>query len=317
MGQGRSKQTAYVCPCTDARGHQPIRKTGSLNSINFSRVSPGRARRNSSLRHSRSFRHNKEMEEQMLRERIALEADELQQWVGERPKSSKGRRVPLLSEMAASAVASWLRAPLDVEGLPVARELKDAVEFRLSPTFDEALVEELAQERLHFSNGGRTIEYCGKGYSTIVMKTPWNKGLSEGRHAWIFYVDNSRVQGWIQIGVVDAERVSERCATHWDGNPHPFRRGEVARRSNGNFHSGESELEATMAYDDVYVGGYTSGDTIALKLDFDRRKIQWMKNGENYGGPVAFTADVLYPSVSLDSPGEAVSLVYYAGPLAL
>ena len=47
------------------------------------------------------------------------------------------------------------------------------------------------------------------------------------------------------------------------------------------------------------------------------KQLQWMKNGEDYGGKISFDADVLHPSVSLDSPGEAVTLVYYTGPVAI
>lgn len=163
------------------------------------------------------------------------------------------------------------------------------------------------------------MQYTGKGYSTTVMKTPFNSGLSHGRHAWIFYIDNSRVQGWIQIGLVDKDRFDVECKTTWDGNPHPFRHGEVARRNNGNFHSGKSELEATMVQETIYLGGYGYSDTIGVQVDFDMHQIQWLKNGEPYGGRVSFEPELcpLYPSVSLDSPGEGVTLAYYTGSLAL
>ena len=65
------------------------------------------------------------------------------------------------------------------------------------------------------------------------------------------------------------------------------------------------------------MGGYTNGDTITVLLDFDSHTIQWLKNGTGYGSSVTFNDTVLYPSVSLDSPGEAVSLIYYAGPISL
>ena len=133
------------------------------------------------------------------------------------------------------------------------------------------------------------------------------------------HIDNSRVQGWIQLGVVGKIRYDSQCKTIWDGNPHPFRRGEIARRNNGNFHSGMCELEATMVQETIYLGGYGMGDTISVLVDFDIRQIQWMKNGEAYGGKVSFANDMLpfYPSVSLDSPGEGVTLAYYTGPIAL
>lgn len=306
MGQGRSRDTAYVAPET---AHQPVRKAGSLTSLTFGRM----GRKNGSIKRSRSFRENKEIMEALFRQRIEKEAKDLERWVNERPKKYREHIVPKLVDLSAVVVAQSLQKPTDVEQLPVARDLKDAVQFRLLPTFDETV----ADAKVAFSNGGHSIQYCGKGYSTTVLKTPFGRGLRRGRHAWIISVDTSRVQGWMQIGVADQERVDAKCRTTWDGNPHPFRKGEMARRNNGNFHSGRNELEATMVAETIFLGGFAPGDTIALKVDFDMRQLQWLKNGEDYGGRVPFESDILHPSVSLDSPGEGVSIVYYTGPTAI
>lgn len=73
-----------------------------------------------------------------------------------------------------------------------------------------------------------------------------------------------------------------------------------------------------MVQETIFLSGYGSGDTIAVKLDFDVRELHWLKNGEPYGGRVMFDDDtVLHPSVSLDSPGEGVSVLYYRGPTAI
>jgi len=310
MGQGRSRDAVYISPETT---QQPIRKAGSLTSLPFGRTSKkGPA---SSVKRSRSFKEDKEAQEK-LREKIEAEAKELDKWVSEVPRKYRQiAAVPNLTEIAASVVAQNLRTPLDVERLPINRELKEAVEFRLSPTFNQ----EIADSKTTFTNGGRSMQYTGKGYSTMVMKTPFGSGFSNGRHAWLIHIDNSRVQGWIQIGVVDNSRYQAKCKTIWDGNPHPFRAGEIARRNNGNFHSGRSELESTMVQETIYLGGYGTGDTIAVEVDFDLCQIQWLKNGEAYGGRVSFEQEQcpLHPSVSLDSPGEGVTLAYYTGSLAL
>ena len=307
MGQGRSRDMAHVAP---EAMHQPVRKAGSLTSISFGRM----GRRHGAVKRSRSFRENREVQEAQLRQRIESEIKELQRWVNERPKKYRERVVPRLVDLAAVAVAQNLRAAADTERLPVPRELKDAVEFRLLPTFNETM----ADAKITFSDRGRNVQYTGKGYSTTVMKTPFGRGLRRGRHVWIVYVDTSRVQGWMQIGVVDQQRVNFKCQTTWDGNPHPFRKGEMARRSNGNFHSGRNELEATMVQETIFLSGYGAGDTIGIKLDFDMRELYWVKNGEPYGGRVSFDEDTIFhPSVSLDSPGESVSLLYYSGPTAI
>jgi len=293
MGQARSRDGVYVSP---ELVQQPIRKTGSLTSLSFTKM--GKKGSAPYLKRSRSFRDQKEELEQQLRGKLEEEAKALDMWVSERPHKHREYVVPKLVELASHEVARSLQSPMDIEGLPIHRDLKDAVEFRVSPTFDQSL----ANNKI-----------------STVIKTAFNSGFSHGRHAWIIHIDSSRVQGWIQIGVVSQSRYNSKCKTNWDGNPHPFRRGEIARRNNGNFHSGRSELEATMVQETIYLGGYSTGDTISLQLDFDTRQLQWLKNGELYGGKVSFDEDdlPLYPSVSLDSPGEGATLAYYTGPIAL
>ncbi len=311
MGQARSRDGIYVSP---ELTQQPIRKTGSLTSLTFTKM--GKKGSPSSLKRSRSLREQQKEElEQQLREKLEEEAKALDKWVSERPCKYREFVVPKLVELASHTVARSLQSPIDVEGLPIHRELKEAVEFRVSPTFDQSM----ADNKMSFTNGGRSIQYTGKGYSTTVVKTAFNSGFQQGRHAWIIHIDSSRVQGWIQIGVVSKARCDQSCKTKWDGNPHPFRRGEIARRNNGNFHSGRSELEATMVQETIYLGGYGIGDTVSVQVDFDTRQLQWMKNGELYGGKVSFEEEdlPLYPSISLDSPGEGVTLAYYTGPIAL
>ena len=70
-----------------------------------------------------------------------------------------------------------------------------------------------------------------------------------------------------------------------------------------------------MMRESIFLGGYSTGDTIGVKVDFDSKEIQWTRNGEDYGSNITFSADILYPSVSLDSPGEAVSLLFYTSSL--
>ena len=243
-----------------------------------------------------------------VRKRITREAKSLKAWVDSRV--CKCREVPSLSELASSAVASRLKDAQHVQKLPIFQELKYAVEFRFCPTFDDNDV----SEKVQFSNNNRTVVYTGRGYSTTCMKTPFGKGLRNGRHAWIIHVDTSRVVGWMHVGVVNDERKETGCRTIWDGNPHPFRKGEISRSSNGNFNSGVQDNQVHLMQ---FAGGYTTGDTIAVKLDFDAGTIQWLRNGEEYGEPSQLQDDVYYPSVSLDSPGESVTLAFYAGSPAV
>lgn len=256
---------------------------------------------------------NKEAQEQQLREKIEKEAKDLDRWVNDRPKKYREFITPSLIDLACVAISKNLSSPFDVEGLPISTELKAAIEFRLSPTFDQSM----ADPKITFTNGARSAVYLGKGYSTIVMKTPFGRGFCHGRHAWIIHIDSSRVQGWIQIGVVNEVRYKAKCKTVWDGNPHPFRVGEMARRNNGNFHSGRSQLEATMVHETIFLGGYGLKDTIAMQVDFDTRQLQWLKNGEVYGDKIPFESGPIYPCASLDSPGEGLTLAYYTGPIAL
>lgn len=309
MGQNKSKGVFYPPP----EQRLLLRKrAGSVSSLaRYTSTTTKKSEKRGTLRRSRSNQELAEFEEKQraLYERVEREAAAMEEWVAAWP--GKKFQVPLLHELASVAVARCLNSAMDVERVPQSRKLKEAVEFAMSPTFDE----EMAMAEVNFSNGGRTIRYNGKGYTTTVMKTPFGAGLSRGRHAWIVLIENSRVQGWVQIGVVNEDRYRSGCRTEWDGNPHPFRLGELARRSNGNFHSGKCANEATMMRESIYLGGYQTGDTIGVKVDFDRKEIQWTRNGEEYGSTIHFDANVLYPSVSLDSPGEAVSLLFYISNL--
>ena len=73
----------------------------------------------------------------------------------------------------------------------------------------------------------------------------------------------------------------------------------------------------SVSQDILLLGGYTTGDTIAVLLDIDAGTIQWMKNGEEYGNVEQLNGEVFFPSVSLDSPGESITLAYYCGPAVL
>jgi len=239
-----------------------------------------------------------------VRKRIAREAKSLKAWVDNR--TCKCHEVPNLSELASMAVANRLKDAQDVSKLPIFQELKYAVEFRFCPSFDDCEV----PDKVQFSNHNRSIVYTGRGYSTTCMKTPFGKGLRNGRHAWLLHVDSSRVVGWMHIGIVNEERKELGCQTVWDGNPHPFRQGEMSRSSNGNFNSGEIENRVQSMQ---FAGGYTTGDTVGIKLDLDMGTVQWLRNGEDFGEPAQIQDGVYFPSVSLDSPGEGVTLAFYAG----
>lgn len=309
MGQKSSRGAVHSVPelelptkgasCTPV-----IRKAGSLSTL--SRLGSRKLRR--TLSFTDQDADDEQLRRCLLKERVEREAAVMNQWV---LNQRSVNYVPTLTELASTVIARCLHTPKDVERLPLPRPLKEAVEFMIRPVFDESI----AHNNVAFSNGGRTVVYNGKSYSTSVMKTPLDKGLCTLRHAWIIYVDASRVQGWIQIGVVNKERWMDHCKTDWDGNPHPFRRGEMARRSNGNFHSGLSAKEASIAHESIYLGGYTSGDTIGIKLDFTNGQIEWTKNGKEYGSSVKYHWCPVWPSVSLDSPGETVSLAYYTNTL--
>ena len=174
-----------------------------------------------------------------LREKIAKEAKGLDDWVSERP--GVAQTVPSLTDLSTWAISIRMKQPSDVQRHPLTQELKDAVEFRTSPRFDQTT----ANENVVISNDGRTVKYKGRGYSTTVMQTPFRRGFKQGRHAWLTYIDCSRVIGWMQIGIVNEERMATGCKTVWDGNPHPFREGELARRNNGNIHRGQTSLTHT------------------------------------------------------------------------
>ena len=306
MGQ-KGSRVVYAAP--EHRTRDPvIRKAGSLSTLASHNRLTNKKEKTTTLRRTRSFSEQQELEEQQrqLREKVEKEAQELDEWIRQRP-SKHLYQPPKLQDLASLLIARSLRTSIDVERLSCNREIKNQVEYMLSPVFDETI----ADPSVAFSNSGCTIIYNGKSYTTTVLKTPKGRGIFEGRCGWILYIENSRVQGWIQIGVVDEARWKTKCKTIWDGNPHPFRKGEIARRSNGNFHSGRNATEATMVQESIYVGGYGRGDTIGVKIDFDSKEIIWTKNGETYGSPVSFPHGPILPSVSLDSPGESVSLLYY------
>ena len=308
MGQKSSRDAVHSVPeltLSAKESSSVVRKAGSLSTLH-GRLGTHKIRRTRSLtEHDVDDEH---FRQRLLKQRVDHEAAALNQWVLGQTWVSY---VPTLTELASIAVAKCLRTQNDVERLPLPRPLKEAVEFMIRPVLDESI----ADGNVVYSNSGRTIVYKGKSYSTSVMKTPLDKGLRNLRHAWLFYVDTSRVQGWIQIGIVNKERWNNHCKTEWDSNPHPFRPGEMARRSNGNFHSGLKASEASIAHESIFLGGYTSGDTIGIKLDFSTGKIQWTRNGHDYGSVVKCRWSPVWPSVSLDSPGECVSLVYYTNTI--
>lgn len=313
MGQKGSRTVVYAAPDLSASQRQyadvpMLKKAGSLSTLgaHSSRLT-GKKERTGTLRRTRSFTEHQEEEEKRRKvaERVEKEAREMNEWVREPHKTNNNP--PALQDLAALVIANSLSSTMDIERLQCSRELKDHIEFMLAPVFDESV----ANNSVSFSNSGRTILYNGKSYSTTTMKTPKDCGLSRHRCAWIMYIENSRVQGWMQLGVVDRERWATKCKTVWDGDPHPFRKGEIARRNNGSFHSGRHSYEATMLHEGIYIGSYTKGDTIGIKVDFETKEIHWTKNGEDYGKPVKFNGEAIWPSVSLDSPGEAVSLLYY------
>lgn len=307
MGQKESRQQHGPARSSDgATEYSMLKKAGSLSTLASHGGLTGRRDKAGSLRRSMSFNDRLDEAEfvDKLRDRVEKEAKELNEWANnvsiQCPES--------LQALSSLVIASSLKTPLDIERLPCKRTIKMLVEFMLLPAFDESI----ADSSVVFTNGGHTITFNGKSYSTTVLHTPNDRGLYRGRHAWIYYIENSRVQGWMQIGVVDKNRWLQKCKTIWDGNPHPHRKGEVARRSNGNFHSGRDATEATMVHDSIFLGGYTRGDTVAIKLDCEKKEILWTKNGDPYGKPVSISSlGSVWPSVSLDSPGEAVSLVYY------
>ena len=209
-----------------------LKRTNSSLNVTPSRPWSGKSRK---LKRRGSLRRQPQTEDPFvaLRRKIELEAKSLEEWVSQ-ASSSTSSRIPALVDLAALSVATRLSQAAAVSRLPISQELKDAVEFRISPSFDESL----ACDKVHISNEGRSISYMGRGYSTTIMKTPFARGFKSGRHAWLLHVDNSRVIGWMQVGVVNEERRATGCKTIWDGSPHPFRDGEMARSSNGNFHRG-------------------------------------------------------------------------------
>lgn len=207
-----------------------LKRTSSAVSVTPNRPPVGKHRK---VKRRGSLKRQPQTEDPMvaLTRKIEREAKALDEWVSQ---ASSSPRIPALVDIAALSVASRLPQASAVSRLPISQELKDALEFRISPSFDESL----ACDKVYISNEGRSISYMGRGYSTSIMKTPFARGFKSGRHAWLIHVDNSRVIGWMQVGVVNEERRATGCKTIWDGSPHPFREGEMARSSNGNFHTG-------------------------------------------------------------------------------
>lgn len=218
-----------------ANGNGPRQTTALKRTASTVSVTPARppVGKNRKIKRRGSLKRQAQSEDLLaaLRRKIEQEAKSLDEWVSQ---ASPSARIPSLVDIAALAVASHVPMASAVSRLPLSQELKDAVEFRISPSFDETL----ACDKVYISNEGRSISYTGRGYSTTVMKTPFGRGFKNGRHAWLMHVDNSRVIGWMHVGVVNEERHATGCKTIWDGNPHPFREGEMARSSNGNFNSG-------------------------------------------------------------------------------
>lgn len=213
--------------------------------------------------------------------------------------------VPSLLFLSSKIISRYLPNVVAIDNLPLFQLLKDCITYHLFPIIDRNFL----QENCELLNNGRTLRYRGRGYSTSILFIPKDKGFSVGRYSWIIKIEKSRVPGWMQIGVVNKERKQSFLKTIWDGNPHPFRKGEMAQRNNGNFHSGIKPEEGCMNSGSIFSGGYTTGDVISVQLDMNIREISWFKNGENYGTPMMVNGNELYPSISLDSPLEEVSVL--------
>ena len=138
------------------------KRAGSVSSLaRLTSTSPmKKSEKKGTLRRSRSNQELIEIEDRQraLYEQVDKEAAAMEEWAASWP--GKTSQVPSLHELACVAVARCLDAATDVERLPQSRKLKEAVEFAMSPTFDE----EMAMPKVSFSNGGRTIRYNGKGY---------------------------------------------------------------------------------------------------------------------------------------------------------
>ena len=213
--------------------------------------------------------------------------------------------VPSLFFLTSKLISKIIQHHDAIDKLPIFQLLKDCITYHIFPIIDRNFL----QENVELLNNGRTLRYRGRGYSTSILFIPKDKGFSRGRYSWLIKIERSRVPGWMQIGVVNTERKLSFLKTIWDGNPHPFRKGEMAQRNNGNYHSGIKPEEGFMNSGSIFSGGYTTGDIISVQLDMNSREISWFKNCENYGSPMIINGTEFFPSISLDSPLEEVSVL--------
>ena len=172
----------------------------------------------------------------------------------------------------------------------------------LDPSFDDTT----RQDKVEFTNAGKTIAYLGKGYSTTLLKT---HALRAGRHAFSVHVDLSRIRSWMQVGVVNGTRQAKGCPQVFDGTPHPFRDGELALRSDGQLLTGKTN-QADGPDMNRQDRAFDTGDIVSVRIDLDKRKLEWLKNGELVKD-YTFEDTDLYPSVSLDNPKEQVTLLCF------
>ena len=213
--------------------------------------------------------------------------------------------VPSLLFLTSKLISRCIKHYDAIDKLPIFQLLKDCITYHIFPIIDRNFL----QENVEILNNARTLRYRGRGYSTSILFVPKDKGFTRGRYSWLIRIERSRVPGWMQIGVVNTERKLSFLKTIWDGNPHPFRKGEMAQRNNGNYHSGIKPEEGFMSSGSIFSGGYTTGDVISVQLDMNNREISWFKNGEIYGSPMIISGSELFPSISLDSPLEEVSIL--------
>ena len=213
--------------------------------------------------------------------------------------------IPSLLFLTSKLISIYIQDHDAIDRLPIFQLLKDCITYHIFPIIDRNFL----QENVEILNNGRTLRYRGRGYSTSILFIPRDKGFIRGRYSWLIKIERSRVPGWMQIGVVNTERKLNFLKTIWDGNPHPFRKGEMAQRNNGNYHSGIKPEEGFMNSGSIFSGGYTTGDVISVQLDMYTHEISWFKNGEIYGSPMIINGTELFPSISLDSPLEEVSVL--------
>lgn len=232
------------------------------------------------------------------------EKERLRTWINDENHISY---VPSLLFLTSRTISNYVRNLDLLDRLPLLQFLKDCITYHVHPLFDRNFL----QENVELLNHGRTLRYRGRGYSTSIVYIPKDRALTQGRHALLYKIEKSRVPGWMQIGVVNKERKQNFLKTIWDGNPHPFRKGEMAQRNNGNYHSGIKPEESCLNSGSIFSGGYTTSDIISVQIDMDNNEIVWCKNGELYGSPKTINGLELFPSISLDSPLEEVSLLAF------